>query len=117
MENLSEALDLSIVGIVGVFLSLTLFSVIIWVIKKIDERSRTGFRIKPLIEDHSIKAGYVPDELNDELIAVITAAVNETFSKPVVVRKINFLQKYEQTTWTATGRLNVMASHNFSKRD
>ena len=110
-EKLIESLLILLIGIVGVFISLSLLAVMIWLIKAADEK------INLLrIVSYSKKAEVQPEEINDELVAVISAAVFTTLKKPVVIRKIRFLDNKAGDTWAVTGRVNVMASRPIRKR-
>ncbi len=111
LEKLSESLLLLIVGIIGVFVSLSLLAAMIWLIKAADEKIN-ALRI---LSD-ARKAEIQPEEIHDELIAVISAAAFSAIKKPVVIRKIRFLDNRSGDAWAVTGRLNVMASRPIRKR-
>lgn len=51
------------------------------------------------------------EESGDELIAVITAAVEAVLCKSVHIRQIKFLQNTNDSAWARMGRLSVMSSH------
>ena len=57
------------------------------------------------------------EDLPDELVAVIAAAASETLTATVVVKRIQFLNDAPSGAWATTGRLNIMASHQISKRN
>jgi hypothetical protein len=61
-------------------------------------------------------AAVADDELSDELVAVIGAAAAEVAASPVVVKRIQFLGDRPSPAWAVTGRLNIMASHQISRR-
>jgi Na+-transporting methylmalonyl-CoA/oxaloacetate decarboxylase gamma subunit len=110
-EKLIESLLILLIGIVGVFISLSLLAVMIWLIKTVDEK------INFLrIVSYSKKAEVQPEEINDELVAVISATAFTTMKKPVVIRKIRFLDNKAGDAWAVTGRVNVMASRPIRKR-
>lgn len=112
-EKLFESVLLLIVGMGGVLLSLSAFAVMIWLFKVLDEKFN-AYRIRHYSETIEIKPA--EDELNDELIAVIAAAATAVMKKPVVIKKIHFLNQAAGSSWAVTGRLNIMASHLISKR-
>jgi hypothetical protein len=49
--------------------------------------------------------------IDEELIAVITAAVESTFKKQIVVRTVRFIGQEQDLAWIRSGRLNQMTSH------
>lgn len=110
-EKLFESLLLLVVGMTGVFISLSLLAVMIWMIKTADEKINL-LRIL----SYAKKVEVQPDEINDELVAVISAAVFTTLKKPVVIRKIRFLDNRAGDAWAVTGRVNIMASRPIRKR-
>ena len=110
-EKLFESLLLLFVGLTGVFISLSGLAAMIWLIKALDEKINT-LRILT----YSKKTGDDPDEVNDELVAVISAAAFSMMKKPVVIRKIHFLDHRSGDAWAVTGRLNIMASRPIRKR-
>jgi hypothetical protein len=72
---------------------------------------------------HALRTPKTPDAIvpvsgnePEELIAVIAAAASEMLASPVVVKRIQFLGDSLSGTWAVTGRLNIMASHQISKR-
>lgn len=75
--------------------------------------SRHALRKKPAPE---IPVSAV-EELSDELVAVIAAAAAETLTSTIVVKRIQFLNDAATGAWATTGRLNIMASHQISKRN
>ena len=114
MENIVESLLLLVVGMVGVFSSLILLAGMIWLFRFADEEMNRR-RIKKYSQ--KVETKQVEDEINDELVAVISAAAATAFHKSIIVKKIQFLdQKASGGSWAVTGRLNVMASHAISKR-
>lgn len=47
----------------------------------------------------------------DELIAVISAAIADDLQSKVVVRKISLLSQADDSAWKRTGKLTIMSSH------
>ncbi|NUM81265.1 hypothetical protein HUU42_10705 [bacterium] len=113
IDKLIESVLLLIVGMGGVLISLSAFASMIWLFKVLDEKFN-AYRIRHYSETIEIKPG--EDELNDELVAVIAAAATAMMKKPIVIKKIHFLDQAAGTNWAVTGRLNIMASHLISKR-
>jgi hypothetical protein len=56
-------------------------------------------------------AALAADGIDEETLAIISAAVEVALRKPVRVRRIRFLQNDGTTPWSVTGRLNIMGSH------
>lgn len=110
-EKLLEALLVLVVGLVVVFISLGLLAGMIWLIKAVDEKIN-ALRIRL----YSKKVETEPEEIHDELAAVISAAVFSIMKKPVIIRKIHFLDNRSGDAWAVTGRLNIMASRPIRKR-
>ncbi|MBX7152104.1 hypothetical protein K1X84_10715 [bacterium] len=113
VEKLLESVLLLFVGMGGVLISLSGFAAMIWLFKILDEKFNT-YRIRHYSE--TLESTPSEDEPNDELVAVITATAVAILKKPVVIRKIHFLNRSAGSSWAVTGRLNIMASHLISKR-
>ncbi len=57
-----------------------------------------------------------PDEDDNEILAIITAAVAASLATQALrVRRVRFLKATPQTAWSVSGRLSLMASHLISK--
>lgn len=52
-----------------------------------------------------------PNELSPEIIAVITAAIAETYDKKVRIKTIRYRRDAQSTSWVVQGRAAIMASH------
>jgi sodium pump decarboxylase gamma subunit len=111
--NLLEAALLLVAGLTVTFTALGLLAGMIQVMNLLDERFN-AFRIRRYSE--KVETREVEEEINDELVAVITAAVESTLKRPVVIRRIRLFGGVEDPAWAVTGRLNIMASHAISKR-
>ncbi|MDT3737990.1 MAG: OadG family protein [Candidatus Kapabacteria bacterium] len=116
LDRILYALELTVVGMSSVFLILIFFACLIWFMKYIDavitktktKKSKIGLQPIPEIS--------IDDD--DELIAVITAAIQMTISNKASIKNIQFLgQQNQEGNWAAAGRLNVMSSHNLNKRN
>jgi sodium pump decarboxylase gamma subunit len=114
-DNFIESLLLLVVGMAGVFSALLLLAAMIWTFRMIDERLN-----KRRIQKYAAKveSKLVDDVINDELVAVLTAAAASVLKKPIRMKRIQFLAGAgtDSAAWAATGRLNVMASHSIPKR-
>lgn len=108
MSAIEEALFILVFGMTAVFISIYFFFLVIFALKKIDEKIN-DFRVsKKLRAGDSIEKTNL---LTPELVAVISAAVFEVINKPVHIRKIKFLKDEKSGSWTALGRQNIMGSH------
>jgi len=113
-QNIIEALLLLAVGMTAVFSALLLLAGMIRSMEWIDRTLNTK-RIRKYAE--KVEAHKVDEELNDEVIAIIAAAVAATLRPPVRIRTIRFLtDAAPDATWAVTGRLNIMASHAIARR-
>lgn len=56
-------------------------------------------------------------ELNDEIIAVITAAVVTAFKKPVSLKNVKLFERNAGQHWLTSGRFTIMTSHTISRRN
>jgi sodium pump decarboxylase gamma subunit len=113
MENLLESVILLVVGMGGVFAALLLLAGMIWLFKAADDRLNHR-RIRKYSE--TVESAQGVEDVNDEVVAVLSAAAAAVLKKPVRVRRIRFLTTGPAATWAVTGRLNVMASHQISRR-
>jgi sodium pump decarboxylase gamma subunit len=112
-DPIIEAVLLLVVGMSIVFSALVLLAGMIGFLEWADTRINS-LKIRKYAE--RVEAHQVDDDVNDEVVAVITAAITTTLKQPVVVRKIRFLSSGSEPAWAVTGRLNIMASHAIAKR-
>jgi sodium pump decarboxylase gamma subunit len=110
---LIQSVVLLFAGMGVVFTALLLLAMVIRMVEWADSRVNAS-RIKTYAK--KVETHQVDEELNDEIVAVITAAVATTLKSPVIVRKIRFLSSGPEPAWAVTGRLNIMASHAIAKR-
>ncbi len=113
-ERLSEALVVMAVGLGAVFSSLLFFYLMMIVLQYIDSKFNlymVNKKLNPVSEPKDDKEVAI----TPEIVAVISAAAYEVFKKPIVVKKIKYLTKTE-TSWSQTGRMIVMGSHNIEKK-
>jgi Na+-transporting methylmalonyl-CoA/oxaloacetate decarboxylase gamma subunit len=112
-EMLLQATLILLVGLVVVFSSLLLFAGTILLLRALDERFNL-FRIRRYTA--RVEASPLAQDMNDELVAVLTAAAVAALRRPVRIRRMRFLESGTAGAWTSTGRLNIMASHAISRR-
>lgn len=112
-DKLIESILLLVVGMTGVFAALVFLAVMIWSFRLFDEWLNRK-RIQKYASQ--VESKLVDNEVNDELVAVLTAAAASVIRKPVRVRRVQFLSGTGAAAWATTGRLNVMASHSIPKR-
>jgi sodium pump decarboxylase gamma subunit len=113
-QDIIESVLLLVVGMAAVFSALLLLAGMIRLLEWVDRCINTT-RIRKYSE--KVEAHKVDDEINDEIVAVISAAVAATLRPPVRIRKIRFLTGGpSDPAWAVTGRLNIMASHAISRR-
>lgn len=113
MENLLQSLVLLAVGMGGVFAALLLLAGMIWLLRAADEQLNRR-RIRQYAK--SVEAETGVEELNDEIVAVLSAAAVAAMRRSVRIRRVRFLTAGREGAWAVTGRLNVMASHQISRR-
>lgn len=111
--NLLESLLLLLVGMASVLASLLLLAGMISGLKTLDERINR-LRIRRYSE--KIESENKEDEVNDEFAAILAAAAMTTVRKPVLIRRVRFLEETQGGAWASTGRLSIMASHRIIKR-
>jgi len=112
IDRLFESLLLLLLGMGGVFCSLLLLAFMIHVLRTVDERLNRR-RIDQYARTLETQD---PDQINDELAAVIAAAAASTFRRPIAIRRIRLFESRDAGPWEVTGRLNIMASHAIAKR-
>ena len=113
LDKILEALVVMFVGFTAVFSSLLFFFIIITLLQFIDNKLNTirvNKKLTPLINEEKSDINITP-----EIVAVISAAVYEVIKKPVVIKKIKYLSQSE-SSWSETGRMIVMGSHNIIKK-
>jgi sodium pump decarboxylase gamma subunit len=113
MESFVESLLLLIVGMGGVFSALLLLAGMIWLFRAADEQLNRR-RIRKYAKTVETAPGV--EEINDEIVAVLSAAAVAALRKPIRIRRVRFLTAGGEGAWAVTGRLNVMASHQISRR-
>jgi hypothetical protein len=112
-KTVMDLLSLVVVGMGGVFCALLFLAGMIKLFQSTDEWLNRR-RIRQYAE--KVDSHEVDDALNDEIVAVLSAAVAITLKKRIVVRKIHFLDNRASGAWATTGRLNIMGSHLVQNR-
>ena len=108
-----QSLILLVVGMGGVFAALLLLAGMIWLLKWADEFAN-GLRIRRYAREAESAAE--EEGLNDEIVAVLTAAATAAARRRVRVKTVRFLAPLTAGAWSSSGRLNIMASHQISRR-
>jgi sodium pump decarboxylase gamma subunit len=112
-ETLVAALMILVVGLSATFLCLLFLSAMIWSFKSIDERLNM-WRIQRYAQ--KVEGDPHSDGVRDEIVAVIAAAITAAVRRPIVIRRVRFLESDRTGSWAVTGRINVMASHAITRR-
>lgn len=105
-----------IIGMTGVFLVLTFFYLLIVLINKINTFFNTRKAAKKLNLENQTATIPKTDEINPEIIAVISAAILITLKSKVKITSIKFLKEPDDTSWARIGRLSLIESHNINVR-
>jgi len=115
LDRLFYSLELAVVGMSVVLTALIFFSFIIWLMKFIDAKISSS-KVQNTINETKPEMHEL-NESDDNLIAVISAAVYVALGKKARIKHIQFLDTQTQDgSWAVAGRLNVMSSHNINKR-
>ena len=112
-DALNEALMVLLAGMTVVFVSLVLLAGLIWLVRTVDETINAR-RIRRY--EAGIAEATGGEELNDEIVAVLAAAATVAIRRPIVIRRVRFLQATRNPAWAVTGRLNIMGSHAPQRR-
>lgn len=112
-ERLWEATLALIVGMGGVFASLVFFYLLMLVLNALETRINK-LRVNKKLLPKPAASNEEQISISPEIVAVISAAAYEAFRRPVVIKKVKFL-KQTDNSWSETGRMIVMGSHNFKK--
>lgn len=119
MEGLpiwEEALILMFIGMISVFAVLSFFYVLIVIINKINKHLNIRKASKKLNIDTKTSAVPNTDEINPEIIAVISAAILVALKSKVEIKSIKFLKEPDDTSWSRIGRLSLIESHHINVR-
>jgi hypothetical protein len=57
------------------------------------------------------------EELDDGIIAAITAAVISMFKEPVSLKSVKLFERNAGVAWLTSGRFSIMTSHTISQRN
>jgi Na+-transporting methylmalonyl-CoA/oxaloacetate decarboxylase gamma subunit len=109
-EKLLDAATLTIVGMGTVFLCLWLMGEIFDVLRKMF--NPTPVSAQPKVSAPAKIAAPKPEA---HLIPLITAAAMAVVGKPVVVRRITFINSNTVSGWSEAGRTSIHQSHNLHR--
>lgn len=59
----------------------------------------------------ALEAGAQDGVIDEELLAVLTAAAYEALAKPVVIQSVQLIRADDHQTWATAGRAAMMLSH------
>lgn len=109
-DNIIESLVLLVVGMTGVLLSLAFLALVIWTMKVVDEKLNAR-----KISKYATKVDTQPSDIgvNDEIVAIITAAAMAEIKKAITVKRIHFIDPNVGSSWASSGRSHMMASRKF----
>lgn len=119
MEGLpiwEEALILMIIGMTSVFGILTFFYSLIILVNKINSYVNKSIASKKLNLESKTIAKPKTEEINPEIIAVISAAILIAIKSKVEIKSIKFLKDPDDTSWARIGRLSLIESHHINVR-
>ena len=111
-----EALILMFIGMTGVFGVLTFFYLLIVVINQINAYINRSKASKKLNLESKTTPKPKSDDINPDIIAVISAAILITIKSKVEIKSIKFLKEPDDTSWARIGRLSLIESHNINVR-
>ena len=111
LAPVTDTLLVVLVGMASVFASLSLLALLIWAVRSADEALNAR-----RIRSYAATVSELPEEeINDELVAVVAAAM-AAIKQPLEVRRMRFLGPETGRTWAATGRLTIMGSHAVQRK-
>ncbi len=119
MEGLpiwEEALILMFIGMTSVFAVLSFFYLMIVLINKINLYINKNKAAKKLNLESKTLPIPKTDDINPEIIAVISAAILVTLKSKVEIKSIKFLNEPDDTSWARIGRLSLIESHHINVR-
>jgi sodium pump decarboxylase gamma subunit len=114
-QLLTESFGLLFIGMGGVFAVLTFFYLLIMVMNKINQSSNAKKAEQKLGVSADKAEEMNPDDINPEILAVISAAVFATLQEKVKIKTIRFLTQPDDTSWSRIGRLSLIESHIIKK--
>jgi len=113
-EGISGAIQLAIIDMILVFAVLAGLALVMVFLKNI-----VGIKEAKKISKETINVKE-KEEVEDKLVAIITAAVASCLEKPKIKFKILSIKKYQPslvTPWTAIGRQELMSSKNINFKE
>lgn len=116
-DSLAQALEeggmLAIVGMGVVFFALILLNLLLSVLNKMQVRQQLLAQAQaPAIPPVATTAH---DEIEPEVLAVLTAAVIAAIGRPARIRSVRMIQRDESSAWADRGRARLQASHTLRK--
>lgn len=113
--TLIEAMGILLIGMGGVFAALGFFYLLILFMNRLNARTNKKKVEKKL---HPTMEGITnanPDDIDSEILAVISAAIFATIQEKVKIKTIKFLTQPDDTSWSRIGRLSLIESHIIKK--
>jgi flagellar biosynthesis protein FlhB len=113
--NFSNAVIIFVVGFSSVFICLSVFSIIISALNKINVIIEDSKARKLSVQSHP-SGRVVNSDIDEDIIPVITAAVISEFSEKIRIRKITFSPQSTETSWSQMSKQQKFEAHNIQKR-
>lgn len=113
-ERILEGFLVLIVGMGGVMITLFFFYLIMEGINK-GEKLYLEYQHKKAEKERLLRMANIEQTDDDELIAVITAAISVALSSKVKVKQIRFIRSQPVSPWATIGRMHLISSHNIQK--
>lgn len=111
---IGDTLIIMFVGMSVVFVALGFFYIIILLINKFDFLYN-NYKVNKKLQEFTVPSK-TTSPINDELIAVITAAAFETLNQKVRIKRIQYLDPNSySSSWLSSGRVSLLSSHNIHK--
>jgi hypothetical protein len=117
--NFSNAVTIFIVGLISVFTCLSVFSIIITILNKINavvEDSKARKQALKLSMQSQTSGTVGDSDIDEDIIPVITAAVISEFSEKVRIRKIALSPQATETSWSQMSKQQKFEAHNIQRR-
>ena len=111
-QGSAEALMLAMTGLGAVFAFMTLLAVILVCLNALTVKPEQA-----AAEEIERPESANDDEIEEEEIAVITAALTAALGAPPRIKRVKLGDEQdEKSAWALTGRQMVMTSHNLQKK-
>ena len=114
-EVFKIGLQITVVGLVVVFVALALLAWMLSYFDKIDtwvtqRGTKSHDKAVESVTDETIDKGISP-----EIIAVISAAVAEAIGGKTRIKHVRYRRQVADPTWQTQGRATIMASHTITR--